>query len=592
MRRQSLAGVDPLRRVRVQRRLQRAVTDAALSTLHANEDGHVYRRAFLASRSRHTASDGLDTVHAAFVAELARIPTRAPSRFAASGKLAGLGTLVCFAWLFVVFAPEHWLDPTKLPIARGAFATGGRPDPGTSDVQQLFGSALPEFVVALDMFASAPPTDRGTAGKHLDDVISRLEAEASKALGSDAMSFLRVMVHESRALVEAADASGLDAFMRSTDLFNAALEREALGYYLDAEVVPRGGGARVYLASFAVERVRWFKAGTMRVRVLHLARRDSLNFVHNLLGFTRPQIRDALVLLERVDAWLIDTLLPALAPDGRYELARPHPRVQRLENLDSLSLRLGREVRRQIASKVKDCAALEDTGALFMRRKQAFQGMSERAVRAGMQMIVPSTYDFEVARFKSVSQIAFAEYRELGHVRAFLDDEQHRACFRALSATLVESIDRHEIQHRLDYVSGALERLPLELARRVGSLEKLGGRNVLAKRALAETSAYLSEVARGHDLVKLNLGVLAGHALEPSTWGSPEYYAALVIFEGLARELRLPDEAPGRKPTERVSEQLGILLTLEDREVSRAAYRLWQSLMGEALPDLIEVKAD
>src|SRR5690606_31217879 len=194
------------------------------------------------------------------------------------------------------------------------------------------------------------------------------------ALGEEAAASLRTVMDQSRKLKESRDLAGLDTYLRSVDVFNAALERRQLGYYLDAEVGLGPQGYRLHIASFGVERVRWYRAGAARVRVLHLARRDSLNFVHGYLGFTRPHIRDALVLLERVDAWLIETLLPALAPEGTYAFVPPGARARaRLPNgLARLSMRMGQEVRRELRALAATCTLLEETGTLFDRRRAVF----------------------------------------------------------------------------------------------------------------------------------------------------------------------------------------------------------------------------
>ena len=116
---------------------------------------------------------------------------------------------------------------------------------------------------------------------------------------------------------------------------------------------------------------------------------------------------------------------------------------------------------------------------------------------------------------------------------------------------------------------------------------RYGLRNVKAEHAIAETSAYLSELARGPEVIKLNLALLSQHVLNARRWGTGEYFAAVVIFEGLSREVGLTVEDPVRKPaTERVANTLGLLLALEDAELTRAAKRLWESLMARKLVTL------
>ena len=56
------------------------------------------------------------------------------------------------------------------------------------------------------------------------------------------------------------------------------------------------------------------------VRALELRRVDALNWSHTLLGFTRPQLREALVLLEQVDEQIATRVGPSLAPDASWPL--------------------------------------------------------------------------------------------------------------------------------------------------------------------------------------------------------------------------------------------------------------------------------
>jgi hypothetical protein len=56
------------------------------------------------------------------------------------------------------------------------------------------------------------------------------------------------------------------------------------------------------------------------------------------------------------------------------------------------------------------------------------------------------------------------------------------------------------------------------------------------------------------------------------------------VLEGLARELGMhsSDKSLHRAP-ERASRALGLMLSMDDQELSRAARRLWEGLMGHPL---------
>ena len=248
---------------------------------------------------------------------------------------------------------------------------------------QLFTEQLPAFVVALDRLTNASAEQQAVRSAELEQVVGRVHAQATSALGESTSTALLGMLRASQAVVGADEASDADLYLRKVDAFNKALEELGLGYYVDADVRLQAKGLRVYLASFAVEHVRWYRAASSRVRVLHLARKDSLNFVHGVLGFTRPNIRDALVLLDRVDAWAIDALLPALDREGRYQLARPKSRVREPDGVARLELRVAQEVSRELRARAVRCSALEDTGSLFRRRNDVFAALTDRVLREG-----------------------------------------------------------------------------------------------------------------------------------------------------------------------------------------------------------------
>ncbi len=60
----------------------------------------------------------------------------------------------------------------------------------------------------------------------------------------------------------------------------------------------------------------------------------------------------------------------------------------------------------------------------------------------------------------------------------------------------------------------------------------------------SETSAYLAQIARADRLARTNFARLMQFVVNPVMRGTPESYATLIIFEELARELKLADDGP------------------------------------------------
>jgi hypothetical protein len=580
-RRAAYTRIDPLLRPLVRSRVRAALAEAVLATEHALDEGHVHRLAFLTLRGRAPHVDEVAGIRDAFMEELARRPASRPSRWLASSMAIALPVLACVLLAAYRWGPDHWFDASLEPISPQAFQHGGRPDPGSRELAEFFADTLPDFVVALD-------SARSGDGAALHQTRQAVVVRATTLFGRDTASFLRAVLEQAEELARAGEMRAVDGFLRSVDAFNAALERSGLGYYLDAEVVGMGSGARVYLASFVVRRVQWFAVNGRRVRALRLVRSDTLNFARGVLGFTRPTIRDALVLEERVDGWLIRSVLPALAKEGRFVLAGADPGAYAPKTLPRLERRVADEARKELAKLAGDCSAFAATTELFARRAAVFRDLGEQAIRAALVVREPSGYDISVDQLMAMRERALPDtWRELNDVADELDTADQRGCFRALRAPLLASIERHEVQHRLDFQDGTLEQLPIALERRVGPLDAYGLRSVGAELALAETSAYLAELARGKPLVKLNLAMLAQHVIDRTRWRSVEYFAALVIFEGLTRQLGLETSDPSAKVApERVANALGLFMAMSEDELSRAAARLWADLMGRPLPNL------
>lgn len=580
----------------VRTRVTRAVSDAIFATRHGGDEAHVHRLAYLAVlRVEAPTSDDLDAVSAAF--EEARSAHRARERPSAA-RTAAVGLVLV---VLPVALGAWWLWPRdpyaalneSLPASRGAYASGGRPDPGTDAERAIFAERVPAFTIALDRFrASRGGPDEAAARAAAEAEAARTVADAGRALSADTVSFLRAVLDQSIAVVASDESVGryaAESHVRSVDALDAALQAEGLGYYVDAEVLSeRSGRGRVYLSTFVVENVAIYTAGERTVRALRLRRLDRLNFARAVLGFTRPQVRDALVLMERIEEHLVQAIVPALAEDGAMPIA---------DERDSSEILIG--VGRVAAAGVREEAAVwmggdgsraYALGALLARRHAIFATWSERLLERGIVLREPDTYVIERAPYAALeSALTPGERRDLDEVVEALADEAHQRTYRAIEARFVASIERHEVQHRLDFEMGTLGTLPPRLEALTGALRRGDYVNLLAERSNAETSAYLSELARDETLVRANLALLVRSLFDPHLWGTAECYAALVVVEGLAARLGIPHGAlvAGHAiDRAEVARAHLALASRPDAEVREAAYALWAELYGRPLPEL------
>jgi hypothetical protein len=109
------------------------------------------------------------------------------------------------------------------------------------------------------------------------------------------------------------------------------------------------------------------------------------------------------------------------------------------------------------------------------------------------------------------------------------------------------------------------------------------------ERARAELSAYLGEIARDERTPRLGLTMIARFAFDKGRWGSSESFAAVVIVDGLARQLGMPVPALLVKNEIDRSALAKLYLALTDVPPDRlraTARTLWAKLFGAPLAPL------
>jgi hypothetical protein len=429
----------------------------------------------------------------------------------------------------------------------------------------------------------------------LDAEVQATLAAARGALSADTVSFLHAVLAQSIEIVGAdaqVDRVAAESHVRSVDALDAAIQSEGLAYYVDAEVLSEGaiGQHRVYLSTFVVENVAIYEADSRTVRALRLRRLDRLNFARAVLGFTRPQVRDALVLMERVEEHLVQAIVPALAEGGAMPIADEHDAAGR-EIMTAVGRVAADGVREEAAIWMGgDGARAYELGALLARRHAFFGAWSERLLDRGIVLREPDTYVLDRAGYAPLEgALTPAERRDLDEIAEALEDEDHQRTYRAIEARFVASIERHEVQHRLDFEMGTLGTLPPRLEGMVGPLRRGDLVNPLAERANAELSAYLSEIARDATIARANLALLVRNLFDVRLWGTPECYAALVVLEGLADRAGIAHGSVvvGHGIDRGQVARLHLALASRPDEALRtSAEQLWAELYGRALPGL------
>ena len=504
-------------------------------------------------------------------------------------------------------------DATQRPAPppRGAFATGGVPSNADPALVRALQETLPDWVIALDRLTTA---SRENDPRGFDEAERAMATAREQLLGAEVRNLLgRAGVDRLRDVLDRAkDAAGAaredDAktaaseFLEAVGAFNDALAASGFGFYVDGDVISGPNSRRlVLLYMFRVVHVRLFESDTRRVRALQLRRLDKLNWTHRLLGFTSPHLREALVLLDQVDELLVNYVLPALSPGADVELfdeasmERPATWQTRVRD------RAGQVIRTEYAAtQGLDAAATVRLGQLLLARRKLFDRWTRALEGRGVVLRQPRTLRIE--RFDDLRQmldgaVPDSELDELDELERNLHAKVNDRVFDAVRDVIIASVERHEVQHRIDAALPTARPVPAPLEQYTGPLlDRRGEPRELVQLARDELSAYLAELARDRLTPRVNFTLISRFLFDRDRWGSAECYAALVIFEGLASELDVAIEGElvvsGSIDREVIAE---VYLAVTDRpeaEVRAAAEKLWERLFKASLPAIEIVHTD
>ncbi|HEU0030123.1 MAG TPA: hypothetical protein VFQ53_05805 [Kofleriaceae bacterium] len=195
------------------------------------------------------------------------------------------------------------------------------------------------------------------------------------------------------------------------------------------------------------------------------------------------------------------------------------------------------------------------------------------------------------ARGRAASRsVASAIRRELGAALGRDAGSTETATAR-LRKLMLASVRHHEAQHGIEQESPP--GYPAVLATLVGPVRDAAGRpNRAAVRARNELSAYTSQIASDMWLPQVALWNLSRSAFQLARRGSPESFVAVIVIEGLARQLGIPSPGPvihgGAIDRDRLAALVGPLSERSTFELRSAAARLWQELFGEPLVRLVD----
>ncbi len=476
-----------------------------------------------------------------------------------------------------------------------ALATGGDEPPhvagATMDeaAETAFADAITDWVVGLDRYARrrAERDDVATARAELAAFEARVLAPEVRAFfGPDASEALGDLIEAARTLAVS------QRFERDDEAFGAAIlaanhafARSARAYFFDGHGARYPDGrveTRVFLFRVAARR-RWVDdAAGVSVDAVHLRRLDRVNLVQLLIGYTSRRMDVAVVLLDKVEEILVQSLLPSL-PTGAERPVRFGDDVGDGATADFAKLG-GAAIRDVVSRAFPDAfARLAAVGRALAARNAAF---AEVELRPPTGLRIPAT-----SRAHVDAALTASGRTRVADAEAQLALPDIEAAALALLARSSLGVEHHEVQHRLDYALGDAFAPPAELLALVGvsSDAVTHDERDPGMHSAYELSAYTAELARDPAWALVNLQSLIEQSLDGD---SDEFRASQLLLGGLQEVLAVEPRVPlvGLLPGEPTRVALTrALLAIAPRgadAIANGARALFERWFGRPVPTL------
>lgn len=383
-----------------------------------------------------------------------------------------------------------------------------------------------------------------------------------------------------------------DAFLVAIGNANAALRAGKQPYFLDGDILGTNGRRLPLLFSFYVQHDASLVADGQPERVVHLWRLDGLNMRKPYLGYTRPGMGAAIVSLDEVETELVRWVLPSLEPNEPAELLDEESRDPKLDWQQSLQLAAGTAIRQEIDTG-KDPIVTE-VGRLLAKRRRLLRSWKRDMSALGHRLYLPDRLVPEADYEKDLAgRMGRGELADWADLHDDLLDKKHLAAFERIRDAHAAAVQRHEVQHRIDFRRELLP-MPPSVKTMLDVREEIAlAPTSLPARVRDEHSAYLASLATS-GYPHTDLVLFSRFMLDKSNWGDTYCYAALTVFLDLATHLDLgwTQSLIERRSIqrERVGDLLQRMLVKSSDELRDSARRAFLATHGTELP-IVEEKS-
>ena len=614
--RKALKRIDWVLRGAARRKLERALIDAALAVTDVFGEEAARPTDLAAAHTDTTSVEAVRHIQQIAALTIAKVEldeprdrdrvTAAYRTLPAPGRpllpLATIGASMLMLALTTTVALYVWTRPDAPnrayarpmpPPAAGAFKDGGVPL-ADAPIATLLIEELTALVIESDRDRQNGGLDKDRAAHSITLIGAPAIAKHGPALvkaWAEMLAMLDRWVHVPASSREFRDIARV--FRHKVRAVSDQLAASGIGYYLEGDVLTRStGAANALIYTYRVEEVVFVTAGGQPRRVLSLRRLDRLNMTHALLGMQSSELGDPVLLLDQIDEHVATHVLPVLAPDAPYELA--DETYQRHDGA-AIAIVAGDAVRRELASAFgPDATRAHQIAALLAERALLIEDWRVIMERKGWRIARTDNLFLPDKLIESLDGDVPSYQRK----RATEIEEQLAAleapriasrCHQLVAAT----IRRHEAQHGLDEDREEPLRYPTILEELLGAATDQDGEPLRrVSSARAELSAYTSQLANDLVTPQLSLWNVARFAFTERQWGTSESYAAILIIEGLARQLKLPSPGPVIHDRQidraRLAALLEPLARLDGAALRTAARGLWREHYGEDIVLIVD----
>ncbi|HEX5059260.1 MAG TPA: hypothetical protein VFV99_07865 [Kofleriaceae bacterium] len=579
----ALRRIDPIARGLARRTLERSLIDAALACdaeqITAPPADHVMRLAALGLAKK--PADVRDVAGTA--AAYAQLPARKLSRvpLLTIASVVFLAAFVGFGALYVQHAlekPSRTYAKKLPPPSADAYAKGGVPltDPA---VDKLLTEELTKLVVEggkaknHEMNSLASVLD----GLYAPDPFLKRGVALTKAWGHMLDVFnqstqVEVTEHANNELAE------------SVRDFTAQLHAAGLGYVLEG----RFKNGYPYIQAYrVVEIVFVTTAGTPR-RVLSIRRLDKLSSAYAVLGMHEEDL-DPVLHLERIDENVATDVLPVLADGASYPLADREWMLT--EPGKSLAAKVGDTVRREYKAALgNDAGTVDEIAKLLTKRNDIVDEWRDHLLRKHIYFVRTENLFLPPNLLEQLEDVTpNYQRRRVREIEERLAEIEAPRIHARIHEMVAATVRRHEAQHGFDYDRDTELRYPSQLQDFLGSPHDSSGNPVpVVRSARAELSAYLSQVANDPVTPQAAVWHLGAQVFNRDRRGTGEYYAGIVLIEGLARHLGAQPDGSRYVSREALAPLAIAIANAPADKLRAAAQALCTDLYGEPVTPIVD----